>query len=72
MKPAGYFSLWLAAVLLGAGAYILQQSVRNSGHYAEAGVLAGALLTGLALAAMTWSIKLRQGVKALEKHMRGR
>lgn len=72
MKTGKYFVVCLSVVFLLAGAYVLQQSVRNSGHYAEEGILIGALLSGLALVAMSWSIKLHLGMKALERHMRGR
>jgi hypothetical protein len=72
MKTGRYFVVCLSFVFLVAGAYVLQQSVRNAGHFAEEGILAGALLTALALVALSWSIKLHLGVKALERHMRGR
>jgi hypothetical protein len=72
MRTGRYFGVGLSVVFLGAGAYVLQQSVHNSGHFAEEGILAGALLTALALVAMSWSVKVHQGVKALERHMRGR
>jgi hypothetical protein len=62
----------MSVVFLVAGAYVLQESVRDSGHFAEEGILAGALLSALALVAMSWSIKLHLGMKALERHMRGR
>ena len=62
----------LSVVLLLAGAYVLRESLRNSAHFAEEGILAGALVSALALVAMSWSIKLHLGVKALERHMRGR
>jgi hypothetical protein len=72
VKSNKYFALCMSVVFLLAGAYLLQESLRNSGHYAEEGILAGALLTALALAAMSWSMKLHQGIKALQRHMRGR
>jgi hypothetical protein len=72
MTGKKYFGLCLSAVFLLAGAYVLQESLRNSGHYAEDGILAGGLLSALALVAMSWSIKLHQGMKALQRHMRRR
>jgi len=50
----------------------MQESVHNSGHYAEEGILVGALLSALALLALSWSIKLHLVMKALERHMKGR
>jgi hypothetical protein len=72
MRTEKYLIVCLSVVFLLAGAYVLQESVGNSGRFAEEGVLAGALLTALALVAMSWSIKLHLSVKALERHMRGR
>ena len=72
MKQGRYLGVCLSVVFLLTGAYVLQQSLRNSGHFAEEGIVAGALLTALALVAMSWSIKLHLTVKALERHMRGR
>jgi hypothetical protein len=72
MKTVKYFAVCLSVVFLLAGAYVLQQSLRNSGRFAEEGILAGALLSALALVAMSWSLKLHLSVKALERHMKGR
>lgn len=72
MRTGKYFGLCLAVLFLLAGSYVLQQSVHNSGEYAEEGILAGALLSALALVAASWSIKVHQGMKALERHMKGR
>jgi hypothetical protein len=72
MKTERYFGACLSIVFLLAGAYVLRESVRNSEHYAEEGVLAGALLFAFAFVLMSWSIKVHLGVKALERHMRGR
>lgn len=72
MKTGKYLIVCLSIVFFLAGAYVLRESVRNSGHYAEEGILIGALLSALALVTMSWSLKLHLGVKALERHMRGR
>jgi hypothetical protein len=72
MKKGKYFGLCLAVLLLLTGSYVLQESLRNSGEYAEEGILAGALLAALAFVAVAWSIKAHQGMKALERHMKGR
>ncbi|PYU39385.1 MAG: hypothetical protein DMG54_27035 [Acidobacteria bacterium] len=72
MRTGKYFVVCLSIVFLLAGVYVIQESVRHSGHYAEEGILVGALLSALALAAMFWSIKLHLVMKALERHMKGR
>jgi hypothetical protein len=72
MRTGKHPIICLSVVFLLAGAYVLRESMRNTGHYAEEGVLAGALLSALALVAMSWSLKLHLGGKAFEKHMRGR
>ncbi len=72
MRTGKYLVVCLSIVFLLAGAYVLQESMHNSGHFAEEGILVGALLSALALVAMSWSIKLHLGMKALERHMRGR
>ena len=70
MKSNKYFGLCLSVIFFLAGAYVLQESLRNSGKYAEEGILAAGLLSALALVAMSWSIKLHLGMKAMERHMR--
>jgi hypothetical protein len=72
MKRGKYFGLCLAAAFLVAGSYLLRESLNNSGPNAEEGVLAGAILSALAFVAVGWSIKAHQGMKALERHMKGR
>jgi len=73
MRTGKYLIVCLSVVFLLAGAYVLRESLRNSsGHFAEEGILIGALLSALALVAMSWSLKLHLSVKALERHMKGR
>jgi hypothetical protein len=72
MKTAKYFAVCLPVALLVAGVYVLRESVHNSGRFADEGVLAGALLSALALVALRWSIKLYRGMKALDRHLRRR
>jgi hypothetical protein len=72
MRTGRYFGVCLSVVFLLAGAYVLRESLHNTGHFAEEGILGGALLSALALVVMSWSIKVHLGVKALERHMRGR
>ena len=72
MKAAKYFAACLSVALLLAGVYVLRESVHNSGRFADEGVLAGALLSALALVALRWSIKVHRGMKALDRHLRRR
>jgi len=72
MRTGKYFFPCLSTLSLLAGAYVLRESLRHYGHYAEAGILAGALLSALGFVMTSWSIKLHLGVKALERHMRER
>jgi hypothetical protein len=72
MKPGKYFGVFLSVVFLLAGAYVLRESVRNSGQFSEEGVLLGALLSALALVAMSWSVRVHLNLKAFERHMKRR
>jgi len=72
MRTGKYLVVLLSIVFLLAGAYVIRESIRNPGHYAEEGILVGALLSALALVTVSWSIKLHLAMKALERHMRGR
>ena len=72
MKKGKYFGLCLALAFLLAGSYLLRESLHNSDPNAEDGILGGAILSALALVVVSWSIKAHQGVKALERHMKGR
>ena len=67
-----HFSLCLSIVFLSAEAYVLRDSVRKSGRFAEEGILIGAFLSALALVSMSWSIKVYLLTKTVERHMRGR
>jgi hypothetical protein len=66
-----YLGVWLSIPFFLTGGYILQDSIHNSGKYAEEWILLGALFSGLALVAMGWSIKLHGLAKAMQRHMRG-
>jgi uncharacterized transporter YbjL len=72
MRRDKYLSLFLFVVFSSAGAYILHDSLYDSGRYADSGVLAGALLSALALAAMSWAIRQHLMTKALRRHLRRR
>jgi hypothetical protein len=72
MRTGKYLAVCLSVVFLLAGVYVLRESLRSSGHFAEEGILIGALLSALALVTMSWSIKLHLGTKAFERHMKGR
>ncbi len=72
MKASKYSGVCLSLVFFSAGAYLLQDSVRNSGRFAEEGILLGALLSALALVGLSWSAKLHMLTKAVERHVRGR
>lgn len=71
MRREKYLSLFLSVVFLSAGAYLLHDSLHNAGPYADTGVLAGALLSALALAAMAWAIRQHLMNKALQRQLRG-
>jgi len=72
MKRDTYLSLFLFVVFFSAGAYLLHDSLHDAGRYADSGVLAGALLSALALAALAWAIRQHLMTKALRRHLRGR
>jgi hypothetical protein len=67
-----YAGVGLAILFLAAGTYLLEESIHDSGQYAEESVLVGRLLMALALPAMLWSIKVHLLTRALQRHMRGR
>lgn len=64
-------SAWLALSLLFAppGAYVVYDSVYRPGHMAEAEVLFGATLIGLAVFAMYTAIQQHRLSRAMAKHM---
>jgi hypothetical protein len=62
-------SLFLPFVFFLAGAYLLHDSLNNSTH-SDASVLGGALLWGLALAAVAWAARQHLVSKALHRHLR--
>lgn len=69
MKRDKYLSLFLSFVFFTAGAYLLSDSLHDSTH-SEATLLAGALLVGLALAAVAWAVRQHMMSKTLHRHLR--
>jgi hypothetical protein len=72
MRRNTYLGLFLFVVFSSLGAYFLHNSLYDSGLYADSGVLAGALLSALALAALGWAIRQHLLNKALRQHLRRR
>jgi hypothetical protein len=70
MKRDKYLSLFLFVVFFSVGVYLLHDSLHDSGRYADSGVLAGALLSAFALAALGWAIRQHLLNKALRRHLR--
>jgi len=66
------FPLSIGQMLVATGAYVLQDSIRNCGRYAEEGILTGAVLSSLPLLSMFSSIKRHLFMKGLERHMSDR
>jgi hypothetical protein len=71
-KKEKYLFLFLFVLFISVGAYLLEDSIRNTGQYAEETAIAGALLSALALAAVAWSIRVHLQGKALRRHLRTR
>lgn len=70
MKRDKYLGLFLFVVFSSAGAYFLHDALYDPGPFADTGVLAGAVFSALALAAMVWVIRQHLMTKALERHLR--
>jgi Kef-type K+ transport system membrane component KefB len=62
----------LAIVVFLSGAYLLEDSVRNLGRYAEEWIWIGALLLTVGSALISWLIKLHQFNRGVQRHTRGR
>jgi hypothetical protein len=71
MKNSKYLGVWLSVPFFSVGGYILQDSIHDSGKYAEEWILLGALCSGIALVSLAWSFKLHGLAKAMQRHMRG-
>jgi len=71
MRNNKHFGVSLSVLFFSIGGYILQDSIHNSGKYAEEWILLGALFSGIALVSLAWSIKLHGLAKAMQRHMRG-
>jgi hypothetical protein len=72
MRKDKFASLLLFVVFSAVGIYLLHDSLYDSGRYAESTVLAGALFSALALAALSWSLRQHLTHKALRRHLRRR
>lgn len=69
MKRDKYLSLFLSFVFFLAGGFLLRDSLHDSTH-SDATVLGGALLWGLALAAIAWAVRQHLVSKTLHRHLR--
>jgi uncharacterized transporter YbjL len=72
MRRDKYLSLFLFVIFSSAGVYLLHDSLHDPSRYADAGVLAGALLSALALASIAWATRQHLMTKALQRHLRRR
>jgi hypothetical protein len=60
----------VAVLLCSAGGYLVFDSVRDTGHLADASVLLGGTLIGVALFALSVAVQQHLQVRAMAKHMR--
>jgi len=72
MRKDRFVSLLLFVIFSAVGIYLLHDSLSDPGHNAESGVLAGALFSAFALAAMSWGVRQHFMNKALRRHLRRR
>jgi hypothetical protein len=72
MKKNFYLSLTLFVLFCTAGAYLVYDSLHDTGRNADTGVLAGGLIFALGLASMAWAIRQHLMAKALHRHLRRR
>ena len=64
MRPDRYLWITLSVFFCSLGAYVLIDSMRNSGPYAEVWILFGGTLAGLGLAAIFFGFKQRAQISA--------
>ena len=69
MKKNKYLSLALFIAFSVLGAYLLKDSLYNTGPYAEETVIVGAMFCALALASMAWAVRQHLMSKALRRHL---
>jgi hypothetical protein len=72
MKKDKYLGLILFVILSALGAFLLYDSLHDTGRNADTGVLAGSLIFALALASLAWAIRQHLLTKALHRHLRRR
>ena len=72
MRKDKFLSLLLFVIFSSIGIYLLHNSLYDTGRNAESGVLAGALFSALALAAISWGVRQHLMHKALRRHLRRR
>jgi hypothetical protein len=70
LRREKYLALFFFVVFLSIGAYLMQDSISNAGRYSEETALVGAVFSALALAAVSWFIRLHLHSKALHRHLR--
>jgi hypothetical protein len=70
MKTDRYLWAALSALLCALGTYVLLDSVRHAGPYAEEYVLLGAALAALGLASLWILLEQYRQVRAMARHMR--
>ena len=71
MRVDKYFGVCLAVVFFSSGGYLLHDAVYHAGPHADGLILIGAILSALAVVALSWSLKLHSLTKAMQRHMRG-
>lgn len=69
MKKNKYLSIILFVAFSALGAYLLKDSLYNTGQYAEEIVVVGAMFCALALASMAWAVRQHLMSKALRRHL---
>jgi hypothetical protein len=69
MRPDWYVWIMLSAFFCSLGTYVLVDSLRHSGPYAEVLILLGGTLAALGLAAAFFAFKQRVQIRALAQHM---